>query len=93
LLDFQQMKLHSHSIWQSAARRRWPAATMTGDGPLALVCPMTELVALYSWPMQATADAAKDHSNFHCVSTHQMVELQPEPTAQPVQNMADHFPD
>jgi hypothetical protein len=87
------MNSPQQSVWQKVARLRWPAATITGDGPLALVCPITASVALYDWPMQAMADMSVNHSNFQCVSAHQLVALQTEPAVQPVRNMADQFPD
>jgi hypothetical protein len=83
------MKLHSQSVWQAAARRRWPGMVIRGDGAIALVCPTTQVVDLHFWPLGAFAAMSVDHGNFRCTSDHRMAELQPEPTAQPVRNMAD----
>jgi hypothetical protein len=38
---------NSLSAYQQAARQKWPTADIVGDGPFALVCPVTDTVYLY----------------------------------------------
>jgi hypothetical protein len=74
----------SFSEYQQAARQRWPQYNIHGDGPCALVCPVSYSVHLYPFPMMAMADIARDHSNWRCKDSHTLVEIDPAPRRAPL---------
>jgi hypothetical protein len=71
------------SAYQQAAHLKWPTAQISGDGPFALVCPVTESVHLYSFWMGAMSHLTRNHSNWTCRDRHKLVELKPAPQAAP----------
>lgn len=79
---------NSLSEYQQAARQKWPQADIVGDGPFALVCPVTDSVFLYDFYMAAMAEIACDHSNWRCKDSHSMVEMKPAPPRPTIRNRA-----
>lgn len=72
------------SEYQQAARLRWPEYAISGDGPSALVCPLSYSVFLFPFAMMAMAHIALDHSNRHCKDDHKLVELKAAPQRAPL---------
>jgi len=71
------MAMKSESDYQRAARQRWPQLNIHGDGPWALVCPVSYSVTLYTFWMAAMNDLTRNHSNWQCRDQHSIVELRP----------------
>ena len=71
------------SEFKQAARQKWPTATIVGDGPFALVCPVTDCVHLYGFWMGAMDALTRNHSNWQCRDDHKLVELKPAPPRRP----------
>jgi hypothetical protein len=78
------MAPQNESDYQHAARQRWPQYRIHGDGPCALVCPVSYSVFLFPFAMMAMADIARDHSNRHCKDEHKLVELKAAPQRAPL---------
>jgi hypothetical protein len=72
------------SEFQRAARLRWPQYGIYGDGPFALVCPVTNHVRLHGHYMQAMVEVALDHSNWRCKDEHRLIELKAVPQRAPL---------
>jgi hypothetical protein len=72
------------SDYQRAARLKWPEYVISGDGPFAIVCPVSYSVFLYTFAMAAMADIARDHSNWDCKDEHRLVELKAVPQRAPL---------
>ncbi|MBZ5534000.1 MAG: hypothetical protein LAO20_21425 [Acidobacteriia bacterium] len=78
------MPAQPQSAYQQAARLKWPTAHISGDGPYALACPVTDCVHLYSFWMAAMNDLTRNHSNWQCRDDHKLVELKPAPQPAPI---------
>jgi hypothetical protein len=78
------MAMKSESEYQQAARQRWPQLNIHGDGPCAIVCPVSYSVFLYPFAMMAMSQIALDHSNQHCKDEHKLVELKAVPQRAPL---------
>lgn len=78
------MAPQNESDYQRAARLKWPQFNIHGDGPCALVCPVSYSVQLYPFPMAAMAEIARDHSNWRCKDEHHLVELDAAPRRAPL---------
>jgi hypothetical protein len=74
----------SVSEYQQAARQKWPRYDIYGDGPFALVCPVTNHVQLYGFWMAAMSDLTKNHSNWQCRDSHTLVEIDRAPQRAPI---------
>jgi hypothetical protein len=78
------MAPQNESDYQRAARQRWPQLNIHGDGPCAIVCPISYSVHLYPFPMMAMSQIALDHSNWRCKDEHRLVELKAVPQRAPL---------
>ncbi len=67
----------SLSLWQLAARQKWPGYHVEGEGEWAVVCPIVKYVALYSFAMLANVDAEREHSNWRCQCHHKVTKIKP----------------
>lgn len=74
----------SLSEFQQAARQRWPQYRIHGDGPCAVVCPISYSVHLYPFAMMAMSQIALDHSNWACKDEHKLVEIDAAPRRAPI---------
>jgi hypothetical protein len=78
------MAPQNESDYQHAARQLWPQLNIHGDGPWALVCPVSYSVTLYTFWMAAMNDLTRNHSNWQCRDQHRIVELTPPPRRAPL---------
>jgi hypothetical protein len=72
------------SEYQQAARLRWPQYRIHGDGPCAVVCPISYSVHLYPFAMMAMSQIALDHSNWACKDEHKLIEIDAAPRRAPL---------
>jgi hypothetical protein len=80
----KDMAAESQSEYRQAARQKWPAYEIYGDGPYALVCSVTRHARLYGFWMAAMNDLTKNHSNWQCRDSHILVEIDPAPQRAPL---------
>lgn len=78
------MAPQNESDYQHAARQKWPQLNIYGDGPCAIVCPISYSVHLYPFAMMAMSQIALDHSNWACKDEHIMVEIDAPPKRAPM---------
>jgi hypothetical protein len=71
------MAEHDESAYRRAARQKWPKATLTGDGPVAIRCPVTNTVRLYGFALLAATEMTRECSNWRCSADHVLTELTP----------------
>jgi hypothetical protein len=70
--------------FQKAAQQRWPHYSISGDGPHAVICPVSYSITLFGWWFEAACALMKDHSNWRCTNNHSLTELKPLPQRTPV---------
>lgn len=80
----QNMAPQNESDYQQAARQKWPHYIVSGDGPCAIVCPISYSVHLYPFAMMAMSQIALDHSNWACKDEHKLVEIDAAPRRAPI---------
>jgi hypothetical protein len=77
------------SQYQTAAAAKWPKYRIHGDGPHALVCPISYSVILYGFWMEAACAVMEQHYG-QCRAEHRLEEIKPAPRRTPVpRNFAD----
>ena len=81
------MTTDSRSDYVRAARKRWPQATVEGDGSFALVsyCPQAKHVRLYELYLEAAALVAQPCPHAFCKREHRLFRIAPMQEMQPQQ--------
>lgn len=69
------------SVWQLAAKKRWPSAAIKGDGQFAMhaACCVNGTVSLFAFAVEAVQASDRDCGHAFCSRAHAAFQLQPAP--------------